>query len=202
MAEEPEELQDDNTVEESSSGPGLMDKLSNIELLLEENQRGFLIGSGVLALVVVVLVYVFMKYLPEQNLKAQNDIYMAQFAFAKDSFAVALNGNTNFKGFADVADKYSWTSTGHLANYYAGICCLNLKRYDEAIKYLDKFSTSDAVIGAQRLGLIGDAYAEKGNMADAIKYYQKAADFSDNDKFTPYFLMKAGLANESQKNNS
>ena len=147
----------------------------------------------------VALVYIFAKYIPDENLKAQKAVYEAQFAFAKDSFNLALNGNAAFKGFADVANKYSWTNTGNIANYYAGICCLNLKKYDEAIKYLDKFSTKDAVIGALKLSATGDAYTELGKMDDGIRYYEKAANFSDNQSYTPYFLLKTGLAYEKQK---
>lgn len=184
---------------EESLGENLQEGLSNVEQFIEDNQRAVLIGTGVIAVVIIALVYVFAKYLPEENLKAQKAIYMAEFAFAKDSFALALNGNASYKGVADVANKYSWTKTGNLANYYAGICCLNLKQYDNAIKYLDKFSTNDPIIGALKLNALGDAYSEKGSLDEGIKYYEKAANFSDNESYTPYFLFKSGMALEKQK---
>lgn len=193
MAEEQEVQQ------EESLGENLQGGLETVEQFIEDNQRQVIIGAGILAVIVLAVVYVFAKYLPDENLKAQKAIYMAEFAFAKDSFNLALNGNATYKGVLDVANKYSWTRTGNLANYYAGICYLNLKQYDNAIKYLDKFSTSDAIIGAMRLNALGDAYSEKGNMDEAIKYYEKAADFSDNESYTPYFLFKSGLALEKQK---
>ncbi len=170
--------------------------LGKIERFVEENKQKVMVGGGVLAVLIIGLVYVFAKYLPEQNIKAQKAMYMAEFAFAKDSFALALNGNAANKGFAQVASDYSMTKAGKLANYYAGICALNLKKYDDAVKYLDKFSTSDPVIGGLRLNALGDAKAELGNMDDAINYYEKAAAFSDNDSYTPYYIFKAGLANE------
>lgn len=177
----------------------IQDKLSNFEQFAEDNKKALAIGGGVLAVIAVGLLYLFVQYLPEQNLKAQKAMYMAEFAFAKDSFQVALNGNGTYKGFEEVSDKFSWTKAGNLAHYYAGICCLNLKKYDEAIKHLDKFSTEDAIIGALRLNALGDAYAEKGNMDEAVKHYQKAADFSDNESYTPYYLFKTGMALEHQK---
>ena len=127
-------------------------------------------------------------------------MYMAEFYFARDSFAVALNGNAAYSGFAEIANKYKWTRAGNLADYYAGIRCLNTKKYNDAITYLDKFSTSDPIIGAIKLNATGDAYSETGKMDEAVKYYQKAADFSDNENYTPYFLFKAGLAYEHLKN--
>ncbi len=184
---------------EETTGEEIQDRIEQIEEYVTENPKLVFGGAAAILVIVLAAIYVFAKYLPDENLKAQKAIYMAEFAFAKDSFALALNGNMAYKGFADVAGKYSMTKTGNLANYYAGICCLNLKKYDESIKYLDKFSTNDAILGALKLSATGDAYAESGKFDDAIKYYEKAANFSDNESYTPYFLFKAGLANEKAK---
>ncbi len=180
-------------------GENLQEGLGKVEQFVEDNKQKVLIAGGVVVLLVVGLVYLFAKFLPEQNLKAQKAMYMAEFAFAKDSFAVALNGNAANKGFAQVASDFGWTKAGKLANYYAGICCLNLKKYDDAVKYLDKFSTSDPIVGALRLSALGDAYTELGKFDDGIKQYEKAASFSDNESYTPYFLFKTGLAYEKAK---
>ncbi|MBL0310841.1 MAG: tetratricopeptide repeat protein [Bacteroidetes bacterium] len=183
----------DNLVENAQK------QLLNIEAFTEKNQKALMIGGGAIVLIIGGLLYLFMQYLPEQNLKAQKAMYMAEFAFAKDSFDLALNGNAAYKGFANVADNYSMTKAGKLAQYYAGISCLNLKKFDDAIKYLDKFSTDDPIIGALRLNALGDAYAEKGQMDQAVKQYQNAASFSDNEKYTPLYLFKTGAAYEYLK---
>ena len=184
---------------EETTGEQIQDRITQIEEYVEENPKVVFGGAAAVVVLIVALIYIFAKWIPDENLKAQKAIYMAEFAFAKDSFNVALNGTVAYKGFADVANKYSWTKTGNLANYYAGICCLNLKKYDESIKYLDKFSTKDAIIGALKFSATGDAYAESGRFTDAIKYYEKAANFSDNESYTPYFLFKTGLAYEKDK---
>lgn len=178
-------------------------KSFNLERFAEENKKGLAIGGGVLAVVILVVVFIFAKWLPERELKAQNDIYMAQFAFAKDSFNLALNGGKtsdgkSYKGFVQVASDYGWTTTGKLANLYAGICYLNMKKFPEAVTYLEKGKVSDPILGALRLNDLGDAHAEMGKMDDAIGYYEKAAAYSDNDKFAPYYLFKAGMAYEKQ----
>ena len=178
-----------------TTGENIQDRIGQIEEFVEQNQKTVIGGATALAIVVLAVIYIFVKWLPDENLKAQKAIYMAEFAFAKDSFNVALNGNVANKGFAEVASKYSMTHTG----YYAGICCLNLKKYDDAIKYLDKFSTNDAILGALKLSATGDAYTELGKFDDGIKYYEKAANFSDNQNYTPYFLFKTGLAYEKAK---
>ena len=176
----------------------------NLENFIEEKKKPLMIGGGILAVVLIAVIYIFGKWIPDRELKAQNDIYMAQFAFEKDSFNIALNGGKTsegkpFKGFLAVANDYGMTHTAKLANLYAGICYLNLKKYQEAVTYLDKGNVSDPVLGAIRLNDMGDAYSEMGKMDDAIGYYEKAAAYSDNEKFAPLFLLKAGMAYEKQK---
>jgi tetratricopeptide (TPR) repeat protein len=186
-----------------SVGENIQDGLGKAQLFIDNNKNAVMIAGGVVLVVAVGLIYLFSSYLPGQNEKAQKAMYMAEFAFAKDSFALALNGQamgaTPYKGFASVAKDFGWTKAGKLANYYAGICCLNLRKYDEAVKYLDNFSTSDPIIGALKLNAMGDAYMELGKTDDGVKYYEKAADFSDNETYTPFFLMKTGLAYEKIK---
>jgi tetratricopeptide (TPR) repeat protein len=186
-----------------SVGENIQEGLGKAQLFIDNNKNAVMIAGGVVLVLVVGLIYLFQSYLPTQNEKAQKAMYMAEFAFAKDSFALALNGQTlganPYKGFAFVAKDFGWTKAGKLANYYAGLCCLNLKQYDEAIAYLEKFSTDDPIIGALRLSAIGDAYMERNKKDEGIKYYEKAADFSDNETYTPFFLLKTGLAYEKAK---
>jgi tetratricopeptide (TPR) repeat protein len=186
-----------------SVGENIQEGLGKAQLFVDKNKNAIMIAGGVLLAAVVGLIYVFQSYLPAQNEKAQKAMYMAEFAFAKDSFALALNGQTlgatPYKGFASVAKEYGMTKAGKLAKYYAGISSLNLKKYDDAINYLEDFSTDDPIIGALKYSAIGDAYMELNKTDDGIKNYEKAADFSDNETYTPYFLFKAGLAYERAK---
>ena len=64
---------------------------------------------------------------------------------------------------------------------------------------LKQFSSNDIIVGPQNLGLIGDAYMEKNQVDEAIDYYKKAADKSDNNFTAPIYLMKAAGALEDQK---
>jgi TolA-binding protein len=50
------------------------------------------------------------------------------------------------------------------------------------------------------LGALGDAYLEKGDETKALKQYQNAFNFSDNEMTAPIFLMKAGKLSESMGN--
>jgi len=199
MAEELENevLEVKETQKSESSSGGFTNNVFNF---FEEKQQLLAYIGGGVVVVIGVAVFVFAKWLPDRNVAAQKASFRAELAFAKDSFGLALNGNgADVKGFLEIGNKFSFTKTANLSNYYAGICYLNLKQYDNAVKYLGKFSTSDPILGAVRYSALGDAYSELGKMDDAISNYEKAASFSSNEVYTPYFLLKAALANESQK---
>jgi hypothetical protein len=58
---------------------------------------------------------------------------------------LSLNGSEGKFGFLKIADEYSGTDAGNLANY-AGIAYLNTGKYTEAIDYLSKFKSDDIVL--------------------------------------------------------
>jgi TolA-binding protein len=103
-----------------------------------------------------------------------------------------LNGSEGKFGFIKIAEEYSGTDAGNLANYYAGIAYLNTGKYAEAIDFLSKFESKDMILGALAKGAIGDAYAQKNQQKEALENYIKAAESSKNDFTTPRFLLKAG----------
>ncbi len=99
----------------------------------------------------------------------------------------------------DIADEYSITKSGNLANYYAGMSYLHLGQFEEAIEYLRQFNSDDEIVMTMAIAGIGDANMELGNTDDAISYYVKATERKPNKFVTPMMLMKLGLAYESQK---
>jgi len=71
----------------------ITDVWHRIEYWFEDNKQTAAIGGGVLAILIVAIVFVFAKWLPDRNLKAQREMYQAEMAFARDSFDLAINGN-------------------------------------------------------------------------------------------------------------
>ena len=117
---------------------------------------------------------------------------MTNSVAADSLFTLALNGADGKFGFIDIADDYSGTKAGNLANYYAGLSFLKTKKYKEAIDYLEDFSSKDELLGPIAKGAIGDAFADINQPKDALEYYLKAADAKDNNFTSPLFLFKAG----------
>lgn len=177
--------------------------LSKSEHFIESNQK--IISYVVGGIILIVLAYFgyqkFIQIPKEKN--AQTAMFKAEYYFEKDSLSLALNGDGESFGFLEIIDDYGSTSAGNLANYYAGICYLNLGDYEEAIDYLKDFDGSDELVSGMAIGAIGDAYMQMGEVDKAIKYYLEAANKKENEFITPTFLLKAGwsyeLAGEWQK---
>lgn len=167
--------------------------LSKTEQYIEDNQNKLMkIVAAVVAVIALFIAYQNL-YLEPQALEAQSEMFNAEIYFEKDSFNLALNGDGQYLGFIDIADQYSSTKQGKLANYYAGLSYLYLKDYDNAIDYLNDFKSDDIVLSSLALGSIGDAYLELDDKDKALSFYKKAANNDENSFTTPRYLMKQAL---------
>lgn len=174
----------------------LEDALTRGEQFIENNQK-MLINAVIVILVVIGAILGYNKFIRQPKIEeASNQIFGAQNYFEKDSFNLALNGDGNISGFLEIADNYGSTPSGNLAKYYSGLCYLYLGDYNNAIKYLEKFSTDDMLLANMALANIGDAYMQLKDYQKAAGYYSKAASSKLNDFSTPIFLMKNALAYE------
>jgi tetratricopeptide (TPR) repeat protein len=170
--------------------------LGKTELFIEKNQKLLTIIIG--AIVLVVLGYFGFQrfYIAPREKEAQSQMFMAQKYFEEDSLKLALNGDGNYLGFLNIIEDYSMTTAANLSNYYAGMIYLKKGDFNNAIKYLKKFSSDDEFVGPMATGAIGDAYMELKDTKKAIDYYLKASDQQKNDLTSPQFLLKAGWAME------
>ena len=126
--------------------------------------------------------------------KAQSFFEQALVSNESDSlFKLALNGGEGKYGFLDIVDEYSGTQASNLANYSIGMSYLNLKEYDNAIIYLEKFKSDDILLKSISLGTIGDCFSELNQPDEAFEYYQKAFKHNENIYTTPKYLFKAAL---------
>ncbi len=166
--------------------------------LYKENEKLInIVSTAVLVIILLILAYIF-YWAPKQHKKAELAIYKAEQYFAKDSLQLALNGDGTCDGLLTIIDKYSLTKTADRACFMAGVCFLKDGKYDEAIKYLKKYSAKDKLVSVQALGLIGDAYMEKNDLSSAASYYKKASKKNPNDMLTPIYLLRYGIVCEMQ----
>ena len=147
-------------------------------------------------IVLIILGYVSYKYLyiPSKSKSAAADSFKAEKylsdAIKYDSINLyknALNGDGQSIGFIKIADDYSMTKLGNLANYSAGIAYLHTGDFKKAIEYFNKYEAE--LTASLAFGCTGDAYSELKDYKNAIIFYNKAIEF--NNKFTaPLYLEK------------
>ena len=193
------------SIEDESTTASIVSSLdggaSRTEEWVIKNQK-YIFIIVILAAVLVLGSLGFNKYVQEpKESQATNDMFQSQQYFnqavngaSKDSlFTLALNGADGKYGFLDIADVYSGSKAGNLANYYAGMAYLNMKDYTNAVTYLNTFSSDDDVLGPIAKGGIGDAFVQLEQLDDAYDYYVQAAQSKTNNYTTPMYLYKAGV---------
>lgn len=167
--------------------------LNTASLWFEKNQNlleWILIGVIAVVAGVVALSHYVIK---PKGLEAANENAKAEAYFLQGDYSKALNGDeADCIGFEQVAADYGFYQQGKLAALYAGICYYQLGEYDQAAKFLKKFSAKDLTIDPAASQLLGDAYVELGEYNKAISAF-KAAAKSGNKLIAPMSLKKAGL---------
>lgn len=177
------------------------------EVFFEKNRKT--IAYGVLAILVIVAGFFCYKEFisgPRET-KASTAIARGQEYFGMEQYDKALNGDgAGYVGFVKIAADYSSTEAGNLANLYAGLSYAFLGKNQEAMKYLNEYSTADdAMVSPAAVAARGNVYAKLGKLDDAVKDLKKAADMADskakngkNMSLAPTFLLQAGQILESQ----
>lgn len=174
----------------------------------ERNKK--LIYAVLFALIVIIggLYYYFFLYLGPKEKKAEEEIFRAEYYFSIDSFNIALTGRNlpgqqgNFIGLLDFINEFGGTTTAKRAYFMAGSALLHTGKFEDAVKYLNNFSSKDPLMQAQAYGMIADAKSELNDMDGALSYYLKAANHISNDVTSPIHLRKAALLQSDIKKNN
>lgn len=166
--------------------------------------KNVLLGA-VAALVIVVCGYLGYKYFISEpkEAKASEALFRGEQYFGAESYELALNGDSlGYAGFLKIADEFSGTAAGNLANAYSGICYAQLGKYEDAVKYLDKFNGKDQLVAPAILGTIGNCYAQMGQLDKAAATLIKAANRANSLSLSPIYLIQAGQIFEKQGKNA
>lgn len=170
------------------------------ETYINENKKSLaLVIGGVIVLVGVFFLWKY-GYQEPRNEEAAIKMVKAEIWFQKDSFNLCINGRGDTLGMVDIVDEYGSTPSGNLARYYLGVSYVRTGNWDGAIEALEDFDSDDMFLSAMSIGLIGDAYMEKGMVDEAIYNYLKAANKNPNKFTSPAFLKKAAFAEEDRGN--
>lgn len=178
----------------------LAQELTKWEQWLENNKKP-VIGVVVVIALAIAGIFGYRYYIAYQNTEAQNEMFQAIYYFEQDSVVQALRGDGANLGFIQIEQDYAGTPAANLAKFYIGAGYLQLGEYESALLYLEEFSANDLLVQSKAYSLRGDAHMELGEYAEAAELYERAAGFQPTDQFSPYYLMKAGLAHEQAGNN-
>lgn len=175
------------------------------ELFLKFRKQILIAVAAVIVIIAGIVAYNTFVAGPRET-KASTAIAKAQDAFAQNDYQKALNGDKTQEGFLAVIENYGGTDAANLAKLYAGLCYASLNKWQEAVKYLDDFSTQgDAMISPAATAALGNALAHTGDIDKAISTLRKAASMADseseegvNNSLSPSFLIQAARLLESQ----
>lgn len=176
------------------------EELVNVEEVVNKSEafltknKNTIVGGIVAVVVIIAAVFCYNNYVKApRELKASEALFQAEQYFRNGNFEQALNGDSlGAVGFVTVAEEYSGTEAGNLANAYAGMALAQLKKYEEALKYLNDFSGDDAMVAPAALGTMGNCYAQLGQNDKAASALMKAASMSDSHSLSPIYLLQAG----------
>jgi tetratricopeptide (TPR) repeat protein len=169
------------------------------EDFFERNQKPIFGILGAIALIVGgYFAYKYFYKAPKER-EASEQIFQAELQFERDSFELALlNPGGGYSGFLDIIENYKGTDVANLANYYAGICYLQLGKFEAAVSYLKDFKPAGEITPIMKHGALGDAYSELNQFDNAVAEYKKAVQSGANEFLTPYYLKKLGLLYQNQ----
>lgn len=157
------------------------------------NNKNIIVWAVVAIVVIACLVmgYLFLYNKPHQE-KAYEAYNKVETTATNDSVAAAQ--------YKEVADKFKGDDAGNLAALSAGEAFYNEGKYEEAAKYLTRFSSDDPVLDANAKVLAGDCYVNLKKYDEAISYYHKAIKKADrNPQIVPRTLLKEANVYDEQK---
>ena len=167
----------------------VVESVSKIEKFFNDNQK---IIYGVLCAIIVIglAVLAYQKfYLQLKKAEALAQLYPAEASFRSGEYDLALNGDGNVAGFAQMINDYG-KKAGVAVYLYAGVCELEAGNWQAALDYLKKYDGKEPILAARALAATGDAYVGLEDYKAALGYFEKAAAKADN-MFAATYLLKA-----------
>ena len=188
------------TSKNNQSGLNIEEALNNSEAFFVKNKKALLYVVAAIIIVIAGTI-LYKNYVSgPRGEKASTALAKGQEYFNTESYEKALNGDRmGYPGFVKIADDYSNTDAGNLANLYAGLSYAQMGKFSDAVKYLENFDTqSDLMISPAAVGALGNCYAHLNQLDKAVETLKKAAKMADNKSLSPTYLIQAGEILETQ----
>ena len=179
--------------EEQNAIEKLNENLTSTSQKIAENKKViFMVLGGIAVVAAAVLIYFFAYRNPRNNKAFEQYNQVEINSRGNDSIATAE--------YIKVAENYSGTDAGSFAALSAAENLYDAGKYQEALKYLDKFSCSEPVLKANVTALKGDCYVNLKKYGEAIDCFKKAISQADkNPQIVPRVLFKMANVYDAQK---
>ena len=165
--------------------------VSKTDQFYNEHKKTIWTVACILAVIALaIFAYIKLIYQPKCA-EAMQQAFPAEQSFAAGEYELALNGDGNVLGLADIVSEYG-AKAGKAVYMEAGLAALQLGQFEDALNYLKKYNGKEPILAARAISAQGDALAGLERFQEAASAYLKAADKSD-DVFAAGYLLKAGI---------
>jgi len=162
---------------------------------IKQNQGAVIAGVvAFIALIGGIIWYVTSSSAKEVN--AREALVFAENQFMLDNFETALYGGdgTNQIGLIEIVSRYRRTTAGNLALYYAAVSELNLGNYESALSFISEYRPVRGVMGVAPISLHGVVLMQLERYSEAVRVFERAASWDENESTTPFNLHLAAEA--------
>lgn len=165
-----------------------------VKSFYQENQSKILIGLGVIALIVVAVIWYSNKN-SENNTLASTELMKVMSLYESGSYQEAIDGNTgsNVLGLKKIVDLYGGSENGELARIYLANAYYFMGDFDKALENYEDYSGSNDLLIAAALAGEAACYEAKEKFEEAAENYEKAFKISEYNSQNPEYLLKAGI---------
>ncbi len=112
---------------------------------------------------------------------------------AADHVAMTQGADSALVMYENVAKNHGFAA-GNRAKLQSAIILYSQGKYEEALKYVDQYKSTDKVVSATAQALKGDCLVQLDKYAEAIKAYDKGISNADkNPQLVPYLLNKKAV---------
>ncbi len=185
------------STKQTEQAPIAMDEVLSKSEAFVNKYKVAIIGAVVAIFLLIGGITLYNQFIAQPAEKeAAEALFPAEALFIQGKYQEAIDGDSISLGLVAVADEYSSTNSGNLANAYAGIAFAQLGKYEDAINYLEKFDGDDQMVAPAAKGTLGNCYAQIGEKSKAIDCFIDAAESADNNVISPYYLLQAGIMYE------
>jgi TolA-binding protein len=169
---------------------------------IKQNQ-GIVFGGIIAVIALIGGIIWYVTNAAANETKARTAITYAENEFMRGNFENALYGNEeNMRpGLVEITSRFPRTTAGNLAFYYAAVSEINLGNYETALEYISNYKPARGVMGVSPISLHGVVLMQLERYSDAIRVFERAANWDVNDSTTPFNLMLAAEAAHAAGNN-